>query len=216
MKLWIHRFMPENHEWLPTRRSLLSRLKDWDDQASWRDFFETYWRLIYNVAVKAGLSDAEAQDVVQETVLSVAKKMKDFHYDPALGSFKGWLLTLTRWRIADQFQQRQRRLAAPARTATDADRTATIERAPDPGASVLDALWEAEWRRNLTDAALQRIKKKVSPRQYQIFDCYVVKQWPARKVTRALGTSYTQVYLAKHRISRLLKTEIQQLENRMS
>ena len=89
--------------YLPTRRSLLSRLKDWDDQRSWKDFFDTYWKLIYNAALKAGLSHDEAEEVVQETVLTVTRKIKDLKYDPALGSFKGWLLNTTRWRIADQF-----------------------------------------------------------------------------------------------------------------
>src|SRR5256885_17130220 len=79
-------------QWDPTRQSLLSRLKDLGDQQSWRDFFDTYWKLIYSAALQAGLTDAEAQDVVQDTVLSVAKKMPDFTYDPAVGSFKRWLL----------------------------------------------------------------------------------------------------------------------------
>src|SRR5205823_2324565 len=93
-------------EFMPTRSSLLSRLKDWDDAAGWREFFDTYWKLIYSAAVKAGLSDAEAQDVVQETVLSVAKKMHGFKYDRALGSFKSWLLQLTHWRILNQLKKR--------------------------------------------------------------------------------------------------------------
>ena len=83
---------------IPTRHSLLNRLKDWGDQASWQDFFDTYWRLIYNVAVKAGLTDTEAQEVVQETVISVAKKISEFKTDPAHGSFSAWLMRLTRWR----------------------------------------------------------------------------------------------------------------------
>ena len=62
---------------LATRWSLLVRLKDWQDQASWQEFFDLYWRLIYAVAVKAGLSDAEAQDVVQDTLLSVARKIPE-------------------------------------------------------------------------------------------------------------------------------------------
>src|SRR5215510_5831101 len=90
----------------PTRRSLLSRLRDWDDQESWRDFFQAYWRLIYEVALKARLNDAEAQEVVQETVISVAKQMPGFRYDPARGRFKGWLLQITRRRIADLVRKR--------------------------------------------------------------------------------------------------------------
>lgn len=60
---------------IPTRPSLLARMKDWEDQKSWQDFFNTYWRLIYGVAVRAGLTATEAGEVVQETVLAVAKKI---------------------------------------------------------------------------------------------------------------------------------------------
>ena len=81
---------------LQTRWSLIGRLKDMDDRQSWQEFFDAYWKLIYSVALKAGLSDAEAQEVVQETVISVANKMPEFKADPAAGSFKSWLLTLTR------------------------------------------------------------------------------------------------------------------------
>src|SRR6185295_9915772 len=93
-------------QFIPTRRSLLSRLKNWDDQESWKEFFDTYSRLIYRVAAKAGLTDAEAQDVVQETVIIVAKKIPGFKYDPALGSFKSWLLLITRRRIEKQLKKR--------------------------------------------------------------------------------------------------------------
>ena len=75
-------------EFIPTRGSLLSRLKDWDDQDSWRDFFNTYWKLIYGVALKSGLTETEAQEVVQETVISVAKAIPQFKYDAAVCSFK--------------------------------------------------------------------------------------------------------------------------------
>ncbi len=100
--------MKSADEMIPTRQSLLSRLKDWNDQEGWKVFFDTYWRLIYHTAVKAGLTDAEAQDAVQETVISVMKSMPTFEYDSQNGSFKSWLLRLTSWRITDQLRKRQR------------------------------------------------------------------------------------------------------------
>src|SRR2546426_10707649 len=104
-----HCLMPEKpFDPIPTRHSLLARLKDWGDQTSWQDFFDTYWRLIYNVAAKAGLTDTEAEEVVQETVITVAKKISEFKADPARGSFSAWLMHTTRWRIADQFRKRQK------------------------------------------------------------------------------------------------------------
>src|SRR5262245_13742140 len=91
-----------------TRLSLLTRLKNWDDSEGWREFFDTYGKPIYRFAIKSGLSDAESQDVVQETLLAVAKQMPGFRYDPSKGSFRRWLFNQTRWRIADAFRKRQR------------------------------------------------------------------------------------------------------------
>src|SRR5262252_4164285 len=91
---------------LATRASLLGRLNNLDDQASWQEFFDTYWQLIYGLALKAGLTDAEAQDVVQETVITASKHLPAFRYDPKVCSFKTWLLRLARWRIIDQLRKR--------------------------------------------------------------------------------------------------------------
>src|SRR6266403_3330365 len=178
-----------------TRRSLVDRLANWDDQKRWQEFFDTYWKLIYSTARKAGLTDAEAQEVVQETVITVAKKIDKLKYDPAIGSFKGWLLHITRWRIVDQFRKREPGNAKVLRSSDDRF-TATIERLPDANAVDLDALWEREWQENLFAAAIARVKRKVDPKQFQIFDCYVRKEWPAQDVARRLRVSVGQVYLA--------------------
>ena len=105
-------------EFILTRYSLLSRLQNWDDQESWKSFFDTYWRLIYSIALKSGLTEAEAQDVVQETIICVAKDIDKFKHDRALGSFKGWLRNLTRWRIADQLRKRKPNACPPCRGRT--------------------------------------------------------------------------------------------------
>jgi RNA polymerase sigma factor (sigma-70 family) len=206
--------MPENRDdYLPTRTSLLRRLKQWEDQESWRDFFDTYWKLIYSAAVKAGLNDAEAQDVVQDTVIAVAKKIEDFKYDPALDSFKGWLLYLTRKRIALHYRKRERDRGGPARDSEARAVAAELERIPDPAGVDLEAIWDEEWERNLTDAALARVKQQVNPQQFQMFNFYVLKQWPVKEVAKTLGVTVAQVYLAKHRISALAKKEVKRLQN---
>ena len=105
----INSIMPQDEQ-LPTRASLLNRLKDLGDDASWNEFYHTYRDLIFSVARRAGLSEQEADEVVQDTLISVAKKMPEFTYDPAKDSFKGWLLTVTRWRIKDLLERRGRAL----------------------------------------------------------------------------------------------------------
>ena len=198
-----------------TRRSLVDRLANWDDQRRWQEFFDTYWKVIYYAARKSGLTDAEAQEVVQETVITVAKNIDRLKYDPAIGSFKGWLLQITRWRIADQFRERQPGETKRVRSSDDRA-TATIERVPDSQVVDLDALWETEWKENLFEAAIARVKKKIEPKQFQIFDCYVHKEWPAQKVAGRLGVNVGQVYLARHRVGALLKREIKALEKTVS
>jgi RNA polymerase sigma factor (sigma-70 family) len=201
----------KNSGLIATRRSLVERLADWGDQLRWQEFFDTYWRLIHSAARKSGLTDTEAQEVVQETVITVAKNIDKLKYDPAIGSFKGWLLQITRWRIADQFRKREPGNAKHPRS-TDDRLTATIERVPDSRIVDLDAVWESSWRENLFEAAVARVKKKMEPKQFQIFDCYVRKEWPAQKVAARLGVNIGQVYLARHRVGALLKKEIKALE----
>lgn len=197
-------------ELIPTRLSLLSRLKDWGDQASWKDFFDTYWKLIYSAGIKAGLTDAEAQDVVQETVLSVLKNMATFKYDASRGSFKTWLLRLTSWRIVDQLRKRQKLLndeeeEDPDETST---RTDLLERVADPVSLSLEQTWDEQWEENLVDAAIERVKKKVDAKQYQVFDLHVFKKWSVARVARTLEINPGRVYLIKHRINNLIKKEI--------
>jgi RNA polymerase sigma factor (sigma-70 family) len=203
-------------ELIPTRATLLHRLKDWQDQASWQEFFDTYWKLIYGVARKAGLTDAEAQDVVQETLVSVAKHMPNFNYDPAHGSFKAWLLNMTRWRLISQF--RKRTPAAEPRPTPDSSTTSPdpLQNIADPAGEALDAVWEAEWENNLLEAAISRVKRHVDPLKYQIFDLYVNKEWPPEKVAKSFGVSVDQVYVIKHRITESIRTEVKRLQKEIT
>jgi len=194
-----------------TRSSLVNRLRNWDDHGGWQEFFDSYWKLIYAVAVKAGLSDSEAQDVVQETVVAVAKQMCEGGYDRARSSFKNWLCLITRRRIIDHFRRRTVLKGGPS-SSDDTSRTDTVSRVPDPASLNLDAVWDEEWRKNLVDAAIERVKQQVAPKQFQIFDLSVLKEVPVREVTRLLKVNPAQVYLARHRVSALVKKEVKRLE----
>ena len=217
--------MEPSDELIPTRWTLLSRLKDAADADSWQEFFETYWRLIYSVAVKSGLTDPEAQEVVQEVVIGVARKMPEFRCDPAAGSFKGWLLLVTRRRIVDQFRKRQpwsptqppRGAETPAGAAASPEangtaHTSTIERVPDPAGFDLEAAWEGEWQEHILDRALARVKERADPEQFQMFDLHVRLGLPAKEVARKLDVSLPRVYFAKYKIHTLLKRAVERIE----
>ncbi len=197
---------------IPTRRSLLSRIKNWENQEGWHDFYNTYWRLVYGVARTAGLTNPEAEDVVQETFLHVAKNIPKFCYDPAVGSFKNWLLHMTRWHIVNQLRKRPKACEPLHGNGSTGRQTSTAERVPDPRGGVLDEQYEQAWKRNLQDAALQRVKAQVKPKQYQAFFLYVIKALPMKEITGLLGVTPNQVYLAKLRITRLVAQEAKRLE----
>jgi RNA polymerase sigma factor (sigma-70 family) len=193
----------QGEDFLPTRYSLLSRLQNWEDQESWKDFFNTYWRLIYATALKSGLTEAEAQDVVQETVICVAKDINKFKRNRTLGSFKGWLRNLTCWRIADQLRKRD-----PGATALPAD----MGELPEEKDAGLEKIWTEEWQANLMTVAMERVRRHVKEEYYQMFDLNVVRQMPARQVAQLLGINVALVYLAKHRVMTLIRREVRLLE----
>ena len=198
-------------ELLPTRRSLIERLRDLGDQPSWREFFDIYWKLIYGAAIRAGLSDQEAEDVVQETVIGVSRKLESFRYDPSVCSFKGWLMHVTRCRIADQFRRRRPQnvpLAAP-RADTTAETTLNLH---DPAADVLEGIWNEEWQKNLVDVAMDRVRRQANPEHYHIFHLHAVKGLGVRDVAKLTGASLPKVYVTYHRIAKLVKAEVRRLE----
>jgi RNA polymerase sigma-70 factor (ECF subfamily) len=202
----------DTEDLLQTRWSLLSRLKDWGDDASWQEFVDTYRQLIYRVALKSGLTEAEAKDVLQETLVAVAKNIADFKRDPKHGSFKGWLLNTTRWKIADQFRRRLPQAPADNERPQAQEGTATAERVADGASFDLESVWEEDWRQTLMNAALEKVKRKVSPQDVQIFDLCVLRSVPVKEVAGRLQMKLWKVYFAQKRVSKLLKEEIKRLE----
>jgi RNA polymerase sigma-70 factor (ECF subfamily) len=194
---------------IPTRQSLLKRLRFIENNESWQEFFETYWSLIYNTAMRAGLNDAEAQDVVQETVICVVKSMPKFEYDPQIGSFKAWLRKLTRWRTADHIRRRK---SAPIPMANfDVDLTQIAE-IPDESDATFDANWDEEWRKAIIDSAVSRTKSRVDEKQFQIFDLCALQGWPVEKVASTLRISRARVYVSKHRVGKIFEQELRSVD----
>ena len=200
---------------LRTRASLLLRVQSWDDTTSWNEFHRLYRKLVYGLARRSGLSHADAEDVTQDVFKRVAETIHVFESDPARGSFRGWLMNLTRWRITDKFNSKPKNehRSAPKHDETGGPRTATIERVPD-GAEV-DAEWEKEWQRHLLDAACERIAKKVKAKHFQVFDLYIRQQWPVLKVAQALGTNPATIYVIGHRLTKQLKAEVELLKTEL-
>lgn len=200
---------------LLTRASLLFRLRNWKDTASWEEFYRLYRRLIYGLARRSGLNHNEAEEVMQDVFKRVAETIQSFESNPKRGRFRAWLLNLVRWRIADKFRSRrpedQPGPTGPGATVSD---TALMERMTDPAGDEGE-FWEAEWLQNVLETALSRLARRVPAKQFQAFDLYNFQRWPVMSVARDLGINPATVYLISHRLTRQLKAEVRRLKSQM-
>lgn len=209
--------------WLPlptsgreaTRTSFVERLRNWRDDVTWGQFMARYGRLVRHVALQAGLRPEEAEDVVQETVYSVARKMPEFEYDRERCSLEGWIRHVTQLRIKDQLRRRipvggvehERRP-----THSESLGTEWMHALPDARQDgERDAAWDAAWRQNVLDRAMERVQLRVSPAHYQMFCLSVIDGRPGPEVARTLGVSLASVYVVRHRVLRLLRAEVEQM-----
>ena len=201
---------------LPTRSSLLSRLKNASDAVSWQAFVDNYGRLIYQVCLRAGLQRQEAEDVVQETVTAVSLQMPKFTYDRSKGSFKGWLARVTRNHIADFLTKKIR--DAARRVELPEAQAASVAGAEEINSGVshdMDDVWESEWRQHLLDRAMRRVQETVTARSIQIFQLSTVQGWSIEEIAASLCISRPRIYLARHRVGRLVKREIESLRKEL-
>ncbi len=191
---------------LATRRSLLTRLKDWGDRAGWREFFDTYWRLIYSVAKRSGMRDEDANDLVQDVMVSVANEMPDFRYDREKGSFRGFLMRIVHRRIADFWR---RGVAARKMTDSIEDQTDFVE----PVTEDFTRQWDLEWKRHMLEVALQRVRASIKLRHYMIFEMAVLREVPVTEIKDTLGVGLAMIYVTKHRVQRLVAAELRRIES---
>src|ERR1043166_5793758 len=197
---------------LHTRASLIARVRNLADDTSWREFFTIYCKLIKGLALRAGLTNEEAEDVVQSTMIAVAGAMSDFEYNRKTGSFKNWICGQAKWKISDHLRRHQRaqRVFSPAHGTPSAD-TGTVVGVPDDR-NEYAAFLERDWNEVVVETACNQVKAMVKPKHFQIFDLYAMKCWPLRRISRTLSVSVPQVYLIKSRVSRLLKKQTREVK----
>lgn len=203
----------ENLARIRTRASLLERLKNAEDDIGWREFFDTYWGLIYRFAVGKGLTDDEAIEASQETIIAVARKIGAFSYDPKKGRFGSWLFAITNNRVRKAYDKRKRANLASSQNGSGGDDSVSLDEFPDPATEHPDRLWEEEWERNTLAVATERAKRRVSAMDYQRFDYSEIQGHTPEETAEHLGCAVNTVYSAKHRVVAAIKEELERLRD---
>jgi len=193
---------------LPTRVSLLERVKNLDDAHSWAEFFHAYENLVRGYARRRGLRDHEVEDVAQEVFKRVARTIHSFEHASRPGAFRNWLHRLTRWRADDRLRERTRSPDFPL-APRDENATPLVERVPAPPDPGLE--FEAEARQHLLAELFRRLENKVSPKHLQIFQLLVIEDMPVERVAELFHMTPANLYVLRHRVLQKLRAEAKQV-----
>jgi RNA polymerase sigma-70 factor (ECF subfamily) len=191
-----------------TRASLLVRIQDPRDAEAWRQFFDLYAPVVYGFARKRGLQDADAADLMQDVLRSVAGAAGRLNYDPAKGTFRGWLFTITRNKVFN-FLDKQRR---HARGSGDSGAMHRLEEQPAPESDRDE--FDRDYERRRFAWAAERIKDEFHDATWKAFWLTAVDGKDAKEAGSKLKMSPGAVYVAKSRVIARLREEIESLEER--
>lgn len=190
-----------------TRRSLLIRIRESDDSTSWNSFVEIYAPIIHAYAKRKGMQDADAADVTQQVMRSVFTAISSFDYDRSKGSFRGWLLTITRNHIYKAFQKQSRMPTAAGGTAFQQSLNDNADDASD------EETWNRDHEIYLFRWAAEKVKGEFRDTTWQCFWRTAVEHVEPSQVAADLDVTTGAVYIAKSRVLARIREEIQLVEN---
>jgi RNA polymerase sigma-70 factor (ECF subfamily) len=189
-----------------TRPSLLLQIRDASDREAWNQFVEIYGPLIRDYGRRRGLQDADAADLAQDVLVAIANSADRFNYDPRMGSFRGWLLTITRNKFCTLVQKAKRQ----GRGHGDARVDQLLRN--EPSRNDDEALWDRQYQWRLVGWASEQVRSGFADNTWQAFVKTVLEQSPPAQVARQLDMSVGAVYIAKSRVLAKVKEVISRVE----
>jgi RNA polymerase sigma factor (sigma-70 family) len=190
-----------------TRASLLLRLNDSQDGDAWREFVNVYGPLVYEYGRKHGLQDADAADLTQEVLRTVAHSLKGFRYDPTRGTFRNWLFTVARTKRINLGMK----LAREARGSGDTEVGRRLAQVPDQPSDLADsAEWNRAFEQRLLDWACARIKSEFKESTWRAFLLTVFDDVSPQAAAESLGITVGAVYAGRYRVTARLRDVMNQ------
>lgn len=191
-----------------TRISLILRLAAAEDVEAWREFAAVYAPAVMALARRRGLQAADAEDFLQELLLAVARAAGRWQPDHSRARFRTWLYRVARNLLADHFQRRASMIASQADglepAAEPVDGSLPGER--------LDEEFQLEYRRAQFHRAAQLVRQRVSAATWEAFAATAIDGVPVAAVASRLGISPGNVYVARSRVMKLLRQEVEHLQ----
>lgn len=193
-------------EFPETDHSLIDRAKDTADGASWLEFMGIYQPVVYRLARRRGMQDADSQDVVQQVFASIARSLNGWTPSEDQPPFRAWLTTIARNAITTSLTRR--RFDQGSGSSSVADALGKL-----PSAEQTDAELIMEARREIVRWAAEQIRAEFTELTWDIFWKTAMQEFSVAEVAKSSGRSIGAIYVARHRVLARLKEKIAEVSN---
>ncbi len=183
-----------------TSTELLAGLRDAHNKSAWRQLCARYEPILLACAGRAGLQQADAHDVVQETLLTFVERFRAGDYDRERGRLRAWLRGIAANKIHEVRRQRPRQ---EVQAADQTGSTQLLQRVPDEAELADD--FEAEWERSVLAECLRLVREQVDVLTFESFRLYALEDRPVEEVAARLGITREAVYVHKSRVLKRLR-----------
>jgi RNA polymerase sigma factor (sigma-70 family) len=190
-----------------TRLTLIQRAQNPDDELAWNEFVEVYKNYIYVIIRQMGINDKDCEDILQQVLVKLWKKLPTFEYGVNKSKFRTWLGTLTHSSVVDFFRkqssQNRRIEGASKEQMTHLNTISTPE---------IEEMAEREWRLYITNLAMTNIEQFFSGKAIDVFKMSIKGQ-SNQQISDELEIKIDTVYILKNRVKKRLTEEIKQLKS---
>ncbi len=193
-----------------TSVTLLLRVRELEDREAWDSFVATYAPHVFAWCRKHNLQESDAADVTQEVLTKLVRTMRSFRYDPQRGSFRGWLKTVTQNAIRDLVADCRRHGRGAGDTQAG---RALAEICDDEASAELEQRITSQYEQELLREAQARVKGRVQTKTWNAYHQTAVHQQSPQSVAKELAMPVSEVYVAKSRVIRMLREEVEQLDS---
>jgi RNA polymerase sigma-70 factor (ECF subfamily) len=190
-----------------TRASLILRIADARNARAWDEFARLYQPVVYRLARRRGFQHADAEELVQEAMLAVARAVEGWVPDPERGRFRDWLQKIARNLMINFLTRRKHQVWGSG----DSGMRRRLEAECDPDAAV-SQMFEVEYRHEMFRCAAEQVRGDVQENTWQAFWLSTVDDMPALEVARRLGMSIGSVYIARSRVMARLREEVRRMQ----
>ncbi len=192
--------------WPDTRDTLITRLRDPADQQAWADFACLYQPLIARFALRQGLQEADANDITQRVLWTVARAAENFQVGEQHGSFRGWLAKVTTNAVINLIQREKKHRGSGRSSVLE-----LMESVPAPSTELSDA-WRTEYRTAVFRMAALQVRPKFTDDVWRLFWRTAVEGEPIEDVSKELGKSIGAAYAARCRVLTAIRKATNQIE----